>query len=99
VNVCAPQAPSAGRVEVLYTHCDGILLHGANDIVFDAQGGFWFTDFGKKFADRLMHGAVYYARADGAPTESDKSQGGDGPMSVYCDQGGLTALRAVKYPH
>jgi len=48
VNVCAPQAPSAGRVEVLYTHCDGIPLHGPNDIVFDAQGGFWFTDFGKE---------------------------------------------------
>jgi gluconolactonase len=54
-----------GKVATLYTHCDGIPLHGPNDIVFDAQGGFWFTDFGKKFADRLMHGAVYYARTDG----------------------------------
>jgi gluconolactonase len=56
---------STGKVETLYTHCDGNPLHGPNDIVFDAQGGFWFTDFGKKFADRLMLGAVYYARADG----------------------------------
>ena len=55
-----------GKVEQLYTHCDGIPLHGPNDIVFDAQGGFWFTDFGKKFGDRLMHGAVYYARTDGS---------------------------------
>jgi gluconolactonase len=56
---------TTGKVETLYTHCDGVLLHGPNDIVFDAQGGFWFTDFGKKFADRLMHGALYYARTDG----------------------------------
>lgn len=57
---------ATGKVDVLYTHCDGIPLYGPNDIVFDAQGGFWFTDFGKKFSDRLMHGAVYYARTDGA---------------------------------
>ena len=56
---------ATGEVETLYTHCDGIALRGPNDIVFDAQGGFWFSDFGKKFADRLMHGAVYYARTDG----------------------------------
>jgi gluconolactonase len=56
---------STGKVDTLYTHCNGIALHGPNDIVFDAHGGFWFTDFGKKFADRLMHGAVYYARTDG----------------------------------
>ena len=55
-----------GKVETLYTHCDGIPLHGPNDIIFDAQGGFWFTDFGKKLSDRLMHGAIYYARADGS---------------------------------
>ena len=35
---------------------------GPNDIVFDAQGGFWFTDHGKTY-DRLMdRGAVFYAR-------------------------------------
>jgi hypothetical protein len=41
---------ATGEVETLYTHCDGFALHGPNDIVFDTQGGFWFTDFGKKFA-------------------------------------------------
>lgn len=56
---------ASGQVETLYTQCDGVSLHGPNDIVFDAQGGFWFTDFGKKLADRLMLGAVYYARSDG----------------------------------
>lgn len=57
---------STGAVETLYSHCDGVPLHGPNDIVFDNDGGFWFTDFGKKFDDRLMHGFLYYARTDGS---------------------------------
>ena len=36
-----------GAVEVLYDSCDGRPLKGPNDIVFDRQGGFWFTDLGK----------------------------------------------------
>jgi gluconolactonase len=57
---------ASGAVETLYTRYNGVPLHGPNDIVFDARGGFWFTDMGKRFADRLMHGAVYYARTDGS---------------------------------
>ena len=36
-----------GEVEVLYRESDRGPLRGPNDIVFDAHGGFWFTDFGK----------------------------------------------------
>ena len=57
---------STGAVETLYTHCDGAPLHGPNDLVFDAHGGFWFTDFGKFFEDRYLRGAVFYARPDGS---------------------------------
>lgn len=57
---------SSGAVETLYTHCDGIPLHGPNDIVFDAEDGFWFSDFGKTFEDRILRGAIYYARTDGS---------------------------------
>lgn len=57
---------STGAVQTLYTHCEGIALHGPNDIVFDSDGGFWFTDFGKTFEDRILRGAVYYARVDGS---------------------------------
>lgn len=57
---------STGQVETLYTQCDGKPLHGPNDLVFDAQGGFWFSDYGKKFHDRVMNGGVYYARTDGS---------------------------------
>lgn len=57
---------ATGKVETLYTECEGVPLKGPNDIVFDDRGGFWFTDLGKIY-DRLMdRGAVYYARADGS---------------------------------
>lgn len=56
---------SSGKVDTLYTECDGVPLHGPNDIVFDDKGGFWFTDFGKTFEDRILRGAVYYATRDG----------------------------------
>ena len=36
-----------GEVTVLYTECDGNPLMGPNDLVFDAEGGMWFTDHGK----------------------------------------------------
>lgn len=57
---------ASGATQWLYTHCDGNPIMGPNDIVFDAQGGFWFTDHGKSY-DRLMdRGALFYARTDGS---------------------------------
>lgn len=55
-----------GRVETIYTHCDGVPLQAPNDLVFDGAGGFWFTDFGRTHARVRDLGAVYYARADGS---------------------------------
>lgn len=57
---------ASGRVETLYTHCDGEPLKGPNDLVFDRHGGFWFTDNGKRYARTEDVGAVYYARIDGS---------------------------------
>jgi len=57
---------ATGRVEVLYRDCDGVPLCGPNDLVFDAHGGFWFTDLGKVRARSMDRGAVYYARMDGS---------------------------------
>ena len=56
----------SGRIERLYTHCDGRALQAPNDIVFDRDGGMWFTDHGKSRRDSRDLGAVYYARADGS---------------------------------
>lgn len=55
-----------GQVEVLYTHGPNGPLRGPNDLVFDAHGGFWFTDLGKGRPRDLDRGAVYYAKADGS---------------------------------
>jgi gluconolactonase len=57
---------ATGIVENLYTACDGRPLRGPNDIVFDAAGGFWFTDHGKmRERDRDRTG-VFYAKPDGS---------------------------------
>lgn len=64
--------PATGRVEVLYKSGDfGCTLRGPNDIVFDAHGGFWFTDHGKVDYDRRCHDVVgiFYAKADGSHLE------------------------------
>jgi gluconolactonase len=58
--------PATGKFETLYDACDGRRLCGPNDLVFDGDGGFWFTDHGKTRERDGDRGAVYYARADGS---------------------------------
>ena len=58
--------PRTGSVTVLYDHCGPHRLLGPNDIVFDTDGGFYFTDLGKARARDRDWGGVYYARADGS---------------------------------
>jgi len=58
--------PGSGRVETLYTDCDGRALRGPNDLVFDVTGGFWFTDHGKIRERDRDRGGLYYARPDGS---------------------------------
>jgi len=48
---------ATGAVTWLYTACDGRPLVSPNDLVFDAAGGFWFTD--------LAGGTIHYASPDG----------------------------------
>lgn len=55
-----------GSVRTLYTHCGDFPLCGPNDLVFDAQGGFYFTDFGKTRARDRDIGSVFYALPDGS---------------------------------
>ncbi|RRO14951.1 SMP-30/gluconolactonase/LRE family protein [Saccharopolyspora rhizosphaerae] len=55
-----------GEVTDLYTECDGRPLRGPNDLVFDAHGGFWFTDLGKSRERDNDTGALYYAKPDGS---------------------------------
>jgi gluconolactonase len=55
-----------GARETLYTETANGPLRGPNDIVFDGDGGFWFTDHGKSRPRDRDHGGIYYARADGS---------------------------------
>ena len=78
LNVPGPTPPShtggsiqrvdiaIGKVTTLYTECDGKPLVGPNDLVFDKQGRFWFTDHGCSTPDGRRFGALYYARTDGS---------------------------------
>lgn len=56
----------SGEVETLYTEVGGHTLQAPNDIVFDAAGGFWFTDHGKQWERQRDHGGIYYAKPDGS---------------------------------
>ena len=58
--------PVTGAVTTLYTHCGEHPLRAPNDLVFDKQGGFYFTDLGKRMARTRDHGALYYALPDGS---------------------------------
>lgn len=54
-----------GGLSSLYDTCEGKRLVGPNDLVFDRQGGLWFTDHGCSTADGRKFGALYYATPDG----------------------------------
>jgi gluconolactonase len=56
----------SGEVETLYTHSDQGQLRGPNDLVFDTDGGFWFTDLGKTRQRDMDRGFICYAKADGS---------------------------------
>jgi gluconolactonase len=57
---------STGKLTTLYSECDGKKLIGPNDLVFDKQGGFWFSDHGCSTPEGKKFGALYYAKSDGS---------------------------------
>ena len=58
--------PETGKFEVLYDRCGDLQFRHCNDIVFDADGNFWFTDTGKTLGRVMERGSVFWARADGS---------------------------------
>src|ERR1051326_712269 len=55
-----------GETRTLYSEGNGPLLSAPNDIVFDKQGGFYFTDLGKRFEHSRGNGGLYYALPAGS---------------------------------
>ena len=68
---------STGAITTLYTHCGDRTLFGPNDLVFDKQGGIWFTDHGVRYAESKVFGGLFYA----APNGSHISCARDGLLS------------------
>jgi gluconolactonase len=58
--------PETGKVETLYSEVEGEPLKAPNDLVFDREGGFWFTEHGKTWERTQDRGGLYYAKADGS---------------------------------
>ena len=56
----------SGESTVLYRECNGNPLRGPNDLVFDAAGNLWFTDFGKTSERKQDRGGLYLAAPDGS---------------------------------
>jgi gluconolactonase len=57
---------ATGAVTTVVTECDGHKLRAPNDIVFDAQGGMWFTDHGVRMTRASDRTGIYYANIDGS---------------------------------
>lgn len=53
-------------LETLYTHHDGRPLISPNDLVFDRQGGMWFTDHGSMAPNGRVFGGIFYTQPEGA---------------------------------
>jgi len=57
---------ASGKGERLYDKVGDHPLSAPNDLVFDKQGGFWFTDLGRQ-TGRVRHlSGLYYAKPDGS---------------------------------
>jgi gluconolactonase len=56
----------SGEVTDLYTEVDGNPLWAPNDLVFDAHGGFYFTDHGYSHGREAKVTGIYYGKADGS---------------------------------
>lgn len=58
-----------GEVSTLYTESSGRPLRAPNDLVFDGDGGFWFTDHGVRLERTSDRTGLHHAAADGSRCE------------------------------
>lgn len=72
---------ATGTVTDLYTHCGETQLRAPNDLVFDKQGGFYFTDHGTRTERSADRTGIYYAKPDGSFIE-EVAFPTDGPNGI-----------------
>ena len=57
---------ASGEVTTVLTECGGYPLRAPNDLVFDADGGIWFTDHGVREERTSDRTGIHYCRPDGS---------------------------------
>ncbi len=82
---------ATGKGERLYDSVGGNPLSAPNDLVFDRQGGMWFTDYGRQTGRTRHLSGLYHATPDGSHAE-EVSFGGTGYNGV-----GLSPEETVVY--
>jgi gluconolactonase len=86
----------SGEVEVLYEEASGNPLIAPNDLVFDAHGGFWFTDHGIRHDRSQDRTFICYAKADGSEIREVMGPV-DGPNGIGLSPDGKTIYVAETY--
>lgn len=86
---------ATGAVTDLYTQCDGRPLRAPNDIVFDTNGGFYFTDHGIRDNEARTSDltGIYYAKADGSSI-TEIAFPAEGPNGIGLSPDGRTLYYA-----
>lgn len=57
--------PMTGARSLLFKAAGDHKLSAPNDVVFDREGGYWFTDLGKRYHHQRDHGGLYYVPPGG----------------------------------
>jgi gluconolactonase len=84
---------ATGKVERLFDTVDGHTLVGPNDLVFDKDGGFYFSDHGKTHPRYRDYGGLFYVPS-GAGSVSELSHGYTSPNGVGLSPDGKTVYMA-----
>jgi gluconolactonase len=87
----------SGKVETLYTACGDVPLRGPNDLVFDASGGFWFSDLGKMRKRERDRTGIFYATPDGKSIREMAFPLDGGPNGIGLSPGGDRVYVAETY--
>jgi gluconolactonase len=82
-----------GKVERLFDQVDGHSLVGPNDLVFDAEGGFYFSDHGKTHPRYRDYGGLFYV-PKGAGSAHELAHGYTSPNGVGLSPDGNTVYMA-----
>jgi gluconolactonase len=84
---------ATGKIERLFDTVNGHSLVGPNDLVFDADGGFYFTDHGKTHPRYRDYGGLFYV-PKGAGSVSELAHGYTSPNGVGLSPDGKTVYMA-----